>query len=103
MRIALVAALACFAGAAHADAGRALSYPEHGFTIEPPVGHDNKAPTHAVVMFYLPPSAGFAPNVVVSVYKGGGSIMIATATADESQWPSVSAVLKRSADSLQLR
>ncbi len=152
MRIVLVAALLFAAHAAHAKS--TLAFSEHGFSIDPPVGHD-AAVMQQVVTMALPTGGDFSPNVNVQVqpfkgtveeyltiskeqFKAGGitlvtekhdahtatieykgsmqghplhwyaraflgknGLILATATALESQWASVSPVLRQSVDSLK--
>ena len=139
---------------AHADGKSTLAFGEHGFAIEPPVGHD-RAQMQQVVTMSMPASDGFAPNVNVQVqpftgtmaeylevskqqFKAGGitllaekhdaehatieykgkmqgaplhwyaraflaknGLVLATATALESQWAAVNAALRKSVDSVK--
>jgi hypothetical protein len=156
MRSFFVAIALLLAPTAQADSAKQpLKFAEHGFSIEPPSGHD-PAQVQQVVSLALPASAGFSPNVNVQVQPFKGSmedylrisnqqfksagikvvhekhdaktvvleymgqmqghilhwyargalarngLILATATADESQWPSVSATLRQSVDSLRL-
>src|SRR5262245_20916687 len=74
MRTSFVAALLLVAVQAQADSGKQpLKFAEHGFSIEPPSGHD-PAQVHQVVTLTLPASAGFAPNVNVQVQPFKGSM-----------------------------
>jgi hypothetical protein len=77
MRIALaVLVLAATASTTQADTaagGRAIGFAEHGFTIEPPVGHDPTQMQQVVTMM-LPGGNGFAPNVNVQVQPFHGTI-----------------------------
>ncbi len=61
----LVFASLALVAPAHAKPA-ALSFSEHGFSIEPPVGHD-AAQMQQVVSLAIPMSDGFAPNVNVQV------------------------------------
>ena len=154
----LAAALLLAARTAAADASAhsktTLGFSEHGFAIDPPVGHDY-GQVQQVVSLALPTTSGFSPNVNVQVqpfqgtveeyltlshtqFKAGGikvlnethdahgamleyagqmrglplhwyaraflgknGLILATATALESQWAGVSATLRKSVDSLR--
>ncbi|HEY2747533.1 MAG TPA: hypothetical protein VGL86_23080 [Polyangia bacterium] len=152
MRLVLAAALFVAAHAAHAKS--TLAFAEHGFSIEPPAGHDESV-MQQVVTLGLPARDEFSPNVNVQVqpfkgtieeyltmsreqFKAGGvtlvtekhdartatieykgamqghplhwyaraflgknGLVLATATALESQWGSVSGRLRQSVDSLK--
>jgi hypothetical protein len=152
----VVVTLLLVAVQAQADSAKQpLKFAEHGFSIEPPSGHD-PGQVQQVVSLALPASAGFSPNVNVQVQPFKGSmedylrisneqfkaagikvvqekhdaktavleytgrmqghnlhwyargalahngLILATATADESQWASVAATLRQSVDSLRL-
>jgi hypothetical protein len=77
MRILVLATLLLTAGGAGADTTArtrsTLSFAEHGFTIDPPVGHD-AAQIQQVVMLFLPPADGFAANVNVQVQPFDGTM-----------------------------
>ena len=77
MRIALaaVAALAVtsFAYADTAAGGHSLGFTEHGFAIDPLVGHDAEQMQQVVTMM-LPATGGFSPNVNVQVQPFHGTI-----------------------------
>jgi hypothetical protein len=77
MRIFVLATLLLAAGGAAADTttrGRStLSFAEHGFSIDAPVGHD-AAQMQQVVMLMLPPADGFAANVNVQLQPFTGTM-----------------------------
>jgi hypothetical protein len=58
--------------AAHANK-TTLGFGEHGFSIEPPVGHDY-AQMQQIVSLALPTTEGFQPNVNVQVQPFKGTI-----------------------------
>jgi hypothetical protein len=152
MRTHLVVMLLLAASAAHAKS--TLVFGEHGFSIDPPAGHD-RSQMQQIVTLMLPSSDGFAANVNVQAqpfkgtieeylsvsreqFKTGGitllnekhdahtatieykgkmeghplhwyaraflgknGLILATGTALESQWASVSEVLRKSVDSIK--
>ncbi|MGZ3438673.1 MAG: hypothetical protein ACXVDD_04130 [Polyangia bacterium] len=77
MRTLVLLALVFAARGADADttarAKSTLSFSEHGFSIDPPVGHD-ATQTQQVVMLALPTSDGFSPNVNVQVQPFSGTM-----------------------------
>jgi hypothetical protein len=77
MRYVVVGMLLLVGGEAGADqvvrSKAVLNFAEHGFSLEPPVGHDY-AQLQQVVSLGLPPSDGFSPNVNVQVQPFKGTI-----------------------------
>src|SRR6266404_2025907 len=77
MRTVVLVALLVVARGADADTSArtksTLSFGEHGFSIDPPVGHD-ATQVQQVVMLMLPPADGFSPNVNVQVQPFTGTM-----------------------------
>jgi hypothetical protein len=77
MRTIVLVALLLVARGADADTTArtksTLSFGEHGFSIDPPVGHD-ATQVQQVVMLMLPAADGFSPNVNVQVQPFTGTM-----------------------------